>query len=55
MILIPEPLVSVDILFLSDKNEQQKISASGYVFSNQNECKVENDLYFLPIYLIMFI
>ena len=27
----------------------------GYVFSNQNECKVENDLYFLPIYLIMFI
>lgn len=37
-----------------DKNNNYKLN-KGYIFSNQNIIKCENDLYTFPIYLIMFV
>ena len=39
---------------LVDKNNNYKLN-KGYIFSNQNIIKCENDLYTFPIYLIMFV
>lgn len=39
---------------LVDKNNHYKLN-KGYIFSNQNIMKCENDLYTFPIYLIMFV
>lgn len=39
---------------LVNKNNNYKLN-KGYIFSNQNIIKCENDLYTFPIYLIMFV
>ena len=39
---------------LVDKNGNYKLN-KGYIFTNNNTCKSENDLYTFPIYLVMFI